>query len=470
MALIKCPECKKKISDQCDNCPKCGYPIKLNLANDTIATADIPEEISEKKEIPKAKRSIFKKIWFWIVVAVIVAAVATAVILHLNRDAEPKTDEHGNPIFVELTDVVYTNAEEYLGYYINVKGKVFQNLGDNGKVKGVQVWLDPDTCEQNLMIYYTTEDSVKDGDYVVCTGYIKEIRTYTNNYGTELAVPLIYSTDLQKSTYIEAMSPTISTLLVKSTYQKLGYSISVSKVEFAENETRVYLTASNKGKSTLYIDTKSSIIVQNGKQFNAKINDEANYEEIPDSLHKGTKAEGVITFPAIKDDEFEYIIEIHSDDYDEEFSPIIFRINQTGKTVKEYEVAIKNALAIMNKTSTNAHILFPEELWKWLDINTSNSQWWLEKQVREKLLLEDQPQNREIPYVVHLETRLSTNEKDVVLENYKSEYKDIGIDSIEDAYNIELEVMLQKKYSQYLNITLIKIEGNWYWLDLLTFG
>ena len=52
----------------------------------------------------------------------------------------------------------------------------------------------------------------------------------------------------------------------------------------------------------------------------------------------------------------------------------------------------------------------------------------------------------------------------------KEPYKDIGIDSIEDAYNIELEVMLQKKYSQYLNITLIKIEGNWYWLDLLTFG
>ncbi len=34
MALIKCPECKKKVSDQCDRCPSCGYPISSNL--DTV--------------------------------------------------------------------------------------------------------------------------------------------------------------------------------------------------------------------------------------------------------------------------------------------------------------------------------------------------------------------------------------------------------------------------------------------------
>ena len=27
MALIKCPECKKKISDQCEKCPNCGLDI-----------------------------------------------------------------------------------------------------------------------------------------------------------------------------------------------------------------------------------------------------------------------------------------------------------------------------------------------------------------------------------------------------------------------------------------------------------
>lgn len=28
MALIKCPECGKEVSDKADVCPSCGYPIK----------------------------------------------------------------------------------------------------------------------------------------------------------------------------------------------------------------------------------------------------------------------------------------------------------------------------------------------------------------------------------------------------------------------------------------------------------
>ena len=30
MALIKCPECGKEISDMANSCPNCGYPIKEN--------------------------------------------------------------------------------------------------------------------------------------------------------------------------------------------------------------------------------------------------------------------------------------------------------------------------------------------------------------------------------------------------------------------------------------------------------
>lgn len=28
MALVKCPECNKEVSDQAHNCPHCGYPLK----------------------------------------------------------------------------------------------------------------------------------------------------------------------------------------------------------------------------------------------------------------------------------------------------------------------------------------------------------------------------------------------------------------------------------------------------------
>ena len=36
MALIKCPECGKMISDKAEFCLGCGYPVKLILQKKTI--------------------------------------------------------------------------------------------------------------------------------------------------------------------------------------------------------------------------------------------------------------------------------------------------------------------------------------------------------------------------------------------------------------------------------------------------
>lgn len=330
MALIKCPECKKKVSDQCGCCPNCGYPIKAYLENHDDAETDTSNAAA--RAIPQTP--IFKRAWFWIAIAVAVLSVTVSTIFLLNGDVEPIVDENGNPVFVELTDLVYTNADQYLGHYVNVQGKVFQNLGDNGEAKGVQVWIDPNNCEQNLMIHYTTDESFKDGDYIICTGYIKEIHTYTNTYGTELSVPLIYSTDLRSASYIEVMSPTVSTITPENlTYEKYGYSITVDKIEFADNETRLYLTTTNNGNATMYIDTYSSVIVQNEKQYKSVTNYEANYEEVPYNLSKGTSMSGIVAFPAIGDSGFEYVLEIHSDNFDERFQKVTFKIGKEASSV-----------------------------------------------------------------------------------------------------------------------------------------
>lgn len=342
MALIKCPECKKKISDQCEKCPNCGYPIRAGFANNDTPAENIDNvneaTVSTVTESPKPKKPIFKRVWFWIGMVAVLIAVAVTVILLINREVKVKVDENGNPVFVELTNEVYTNSDEYRGYFVNVKGKVFQNLGDYGDIRGIQVWIDPENSEKNLMIYYTTGESFQEGDYVICTGYIKEVQEYTNSFGGKRSVPLIYSTDLMGASYIEVMSPTVSTIMPENlSYEQLGYSVAVDKVEFAENETRLYFSATNNGSATLYLDTNSSVIVQNGKQFNATTNYEADYETVPQSLKKGTTASGIVTFPAIVDDEFEYELELSSENYDERLKPVTFHIGkeESSATVPE---------------------------------------------------------------------------------------------------------------------------------------
>lgn len=266
MALIKCPECKKKISDQCENCPNCGYPIKANI---TTVEAEAFEKTNSSKD--NIAKSVLKKWWFWTVVGVVLAALVLGTVMLVNRDTKPRLDKDGNPIFIELTDEVYTNADKYKGYHINIKGKVFQVLGDNGTSKGIQVWLDPETCEQNLMIYYSTDVDVKQGDFISCSGYIDSVTKYKNAYDAELYVPLIFSTDLKKATYIDVMAPTTETIALDDLRKESsGYSVIVKKVEFSEKETRVYVSVANNGKATLYVG--DSVIIQDGKQYKATAN------------------------------------------------------------------------------------------------------------------------------------------------------------------------------------------------------
>lgn len=335
MALIKCPECKKKISDQCGKCPNCGYPIEKICDADENQITDV-EKINDRNTTGKKSfdiKTLLKKWWFWVAVGVVIVAIAVTTILLLNRDTKPKFDKDGNPMFVELTNEVYTNAEDYLGYHINIKGKVFQVMGDNGSVKGIQIWIDPDTCEQNMMIYYSTDVEVKQGDYIMCSGYIDSVTEYKNAYDAKLYAPLVISSDLVKATYIDVMSPTTATLTPENLKQeKYGYSISIDKIEFAEKETRVYATVMNNGKASLNIG--DTVIVQDGKQYNSTDNYEADYEGIPYEIVMGVSCSGIIVFPAITTNEFELTFDIHSDDFDEEIDKFTFKVSKDNIVVE----------------------------------------------------------------------------------------------------------------------------------------
>lgn len=349
MALIKCPECKKKISDQSDNCPKCGYPIK------TLQDENSKIESNESSiNIPKENKPLYKKPVLWIVFGVIVVSIIIGIILFLNRDTKPKFDKDGKPMFIEMTNEVYTNIDNYLGYHVKVKGKVFQVLGDTGTSKGVQIWLDPETSEQNMWIYYTNDVEIKKDDYIICSGYIDSNTSYSNTYGAELSAPLIISDDMQKSNYIDVMSPTISTIELSNTKaEQYKYSIEVNKVEFAEKETRIYFTATNNGKAKMYTGVGDAIILQNGKQYNAEENYDADYESIPYELHMGVSSSGIVSFPKIEQQDFQLCVEIHSDDMDEDFEKIVFNIST--KNIVTNPVVEEEKTTEETKTSNNSN-------------------------------------------------------------------------------------------------------------------
>ena len=299
-----------------------------NKENIEVSNETVNEEISE---IISKEKPIYKKIWFWGIVAAVVVAIAVGVYFIFFNSPKPKYDENGKPVYVELTDDVYANADDYLGHHVSIKGIVFQVLGNSKNTKDVHVWLAPENSEKNVIIQYDSNVEINAGDYITCEGYIKSVSKFKNDFDTEIITPIIRSSDIKKITYMEAMRPTLKTVeLSNAEKEQYKYKITVNKVEFAAEETRLYITVTNNGSSDFTVYEDNATIVQNGKQYDTQYNRDADYEEISHEIVKGAKSSGVITFPAIEQKDFKFIIEGYTPVYEEDLEEYIFNISMTG--------------------------------------------------------------------------------------------------------------------------------------------
>jgi len=79
VALIKCPECSREISDKADSCPQCGCPIsKAESLKEDIQTTQEPIQSSYELKTFKASSNISDEIVTMVVIALISAVILGA--------------------------------------------------------------------------------------------------------------------------------------------------------------------------------------------------------------------------------------------------------------------------------------------------------------------------------------------------------------------------------------------------------
>lgn len=134
----------------------------------------------------------------------------------------------------------------------------------------------------------------------------------------------------------KAELPTYTTLTVEQTKEQQNYSVTIHKVEFDEEETRVYVTLKNEGSDIFRLYSFNAKISQGGKQYGEQYNWEGDYAALESELLVGNTSEGVITFETISDAEpFTIRLEASSDNYNENIKPYEFQIEPMAETLDE---------------------------------------------------------------------------------------------------------------------------------------
>lgn len=106
MALIKCPECGKEISDKAASCPNCGYPINAATIHTENGDDEIfldeckDDEIEDANSNTSSRLSKFKDIiigsHIWIPLVCVVIIVFIILILVFSRNRQQKNIQYSN--------------------------------------------------------------------------------------------------------------------------------------------------------------------------------------------------------------------------------------------------------------------------------------------------------------------------------------------------------------------------------------
>jgi hypothetical protein len=247
-----------------------------------------------------------------------------------SGDTSEKSDKKEYVADNEIANV-FSDPEKYEGKYIRLSGKIFNGPDKEENYAAYQAWHDI-TNSQNDFIFGLEDDSFTVDEYVMVDGVITGTFEGENVMGGTISCPMIHADSVEKLSYMETVVPTLKEITLENAVsEQNGISIKVDKVEFAEEETRIYVTESNGSadKFNMYIyDIK---IVQNGQQIEQNVSSqsiyEGEYEQLSSDILPNASSSGILVFPAIDSSAgFQIYAEGSSDNWELDFAPFTIDI------------------------------------------------------------------------------------------------------------------------------------------------
>jgi hypothetical protein len=239
-----------------------------------------------------------------VIAAVVVLAIVVVAVAAGGGDNVKKAQACVGKADVGITaDSLVANPDGSKDKCVKVVGKVFRAEKD-GNTSALQVWTKPESSEGNVIIGYKDGPELKDGDFVEAEGLSTGEFKGENAFGAKLKVPTLVAGSIKKVERGAAVAPAKKTLAVNQTQDKGGFTATVEKVEFGDNETRVYVKVKNATAAKYNFYGFNAKMVQAGTQVKVKsVYDADKSTEIPSDVLPNTEEDGILLFEKANPDQ-----------------------------------------------------------------------------------------------------------------------------------------------------------------------
>ena len=222
---------------------------------------------------------------------------------------------------------LYADPSLFTGRPIVLTGIVFTTPETDADNIYFQMFSDIANYEGNTVVAFANPGfEVEEDCYVRVVGAVGEKFEGESVTGAALSIPTVVASSVEVISYMDAAAPTLKEVTCNLTQAQEGYTVTVDKVEFAQTETRVYVTVQNGGKDNFHLYSFNAKLIQDNSQYEESPNYDADYPEIESDLLPGVTSTGVIVFDALEQKDFKLYLEGYSDDYSLDFEPFTYDI------------------------------------------------------------------------------------------------------------------------------------------------
>lgn len=233
--------------------------------------------------------------------------------------------------YVDNIDAVASKPDDYKGKYIKFYG-IVSTVEEDDDFYGCQVYIDLDY--NNSVLLEIPKDTIsevpKPDDFLNIDAKIEDSRDGQTVMGVNSTWAYLKADSVEKTTYLDSFGKAETTWeFTDKSIDQSGIKVDVTKVEFAKDETRFYVTVTNNSSDAASLWTSSAKVIQNGQQKDQSYgNYWGDYPEVSSDIIPGASSSGIMIFDAMDPSALQLYIEGSSDNWDIELSPFVFDLAQ----------------------------------------------------------------------------------------------------------------------------------------------
>lgn len=224
---------------------------------------------------------------------------------------------------VQVTDADYSalqNGISYNGKTIVFSGQVFDTPQVQNGQTIAQVDISSDQTGDFVDVILPSDANVQKGEFIQVTG-----RVGTNS---NAVFPTVAASSISATTWGAAFYRASQTFNPSLTQTQNGLTISITKVDIAKGQVRLFLSADNETQANVMIDDSAEdTLTQGSTQFSQQDMYGLGYPDFHSTIANGTKSTAVVVFNGnVTSGSLTYTLPASSDNYNQSWNNFVFTI------------------------------------------------------------------------------------------------------------------------------------------------